>query len=173
MSAREAFGPNLRRLRLHRGISLEQIAADTKVSVDLWKGLEANDFSRWPGGIYARSYVRSYAEAIGVDPDDTIDEFCRWFPLGDRRVARTVREQAVIVGHADLVWGDETGGRTIERRASGATPPRQLSTAERIGTWVGRALVFGERVARGDAFREFLKRRTPPPVPQTKRHREI
>ena len=33
MSAREAFGPNLRRLRIQRGVSLEQIAETTKVSV--------------------------------------------------------------------------------------------------------------------------------------------
>jgi len=172
MSSREAFGPNLRRIRLQRGKSLDQIAADTKVPVDLWKGLEQNDFRRWPSGIYARAYVRSYAEAIGVDADETVDEFCRWFPQGDRRVARLVREQAAIVGHTDLVWGDEAGGRSEERRASGGAPPRPLSAAERFGVWVARALVAGERVARGDAFRDLLKRRQPP-VPQRKHHREI
>jgi len=172
MSSREAFGPNLRRIRLQRGLSLQQIASDTKIPVDLWKGLEENDFHRWPTGIYARAYVRSYAEAIGVDADDTVDEFCRWFTQGDRRVARTMREQAVIVGHDNLVWGDEAGGRTVERRASGGTPPRQLSTAERIGVWVGRAIAVSERVARGDVFHDLLKRRDPA-VPQTKRQREI
>jgi transcriptional regulator with XRE-family HTH domain len=106
MGEREAFGPNLRRIRVQRGISLERIAASTKVGIDLLAGLERNDLSRWPSGIYARSYVRAYAMEIGVDPDVTVDEFCRNFPQGDRRVARLVREQAALVGH-DLRWKDD------------------------------------------------------------------
>ena len=106
MSPQEAFGPNLRRIRIQRGITLEQIAAQTKVSVNLWDGLEHNDFGRWPAGIFARSYVREYASLIGVDPESTVDEFCRWFSRGDRRVLRLVREQAEIVGH-QLEWQEE------------------------------------------------------------------
>jgi transcriptional regulator with XRE-family HTH domain len=106
MGGREAFGPNLRRIRVQRGVSLERIATSTKVSLDLLTALERNDLSRWPTGIYARSYVRAYALEIGVDPDATVDEFCRYFPQGDRRMARLVREQAALVGH-DSEWKDD------------------------------------------------------------------
>ena len=92
--ARDAFGPNLRRLRLQRGVSLDQIAQTTKIPGDMLEGLERNDFRYWPTGIFARAWVRQYAYAIGADPDSTVDEFCRWFPQGDRRVAGTMREQA-------------------------------------------------------------------------------
>jgi transcriptional regulator with XRE-family HTH domain len=105
--SRQAFGPNLRRIRIQKGISIEKIATATKVSADLLNGLERNDFSRWPVGIYARAYVRQYAYAIGVDPDSTVDEFCRWFPQGDRRAERVVREQATIVGHENVAYRDE------------------------------------------------------------------
>ena len=107
---RNAFGPNLRRRRLQRGITLEQIANATKVAQDLFEGLERNDFSRWPTGIYARAYVRQYAYAIGLDPDSTVDEFCRWFDQGDRRAERIVREHSAIVGHA-LDWQDDVPSR--------------------------------------------------------------
>jgi len=120
MSEREAFGPNLRRLRVKRGISLETIAAATKVHTDLWAGLERNDFSRWPAGIYARAYVRAYALEVGIDPDTTVDEFCRMFPNGDRRVVRVVREQAALVGH-DLRWKDDLVGSVTDEKRS--TPP--------------------------------------------------
>jgi transcriptional regulator with XRE-family HTH domain len=103
MSAREAFGPNLRRLRLQRGLTLEQIAERTKVSVALWQGLEENDLSRWPSGVFVRAYVREYANMIGAEPDATIDELCRWFPQADRRAERLIRGQAEIVGHS-LDW---------------------------------------------------------------------
>ena len=76
----DAFGSNLRRIRLQRGISLTQIAESTKIAEDLLDGLERNDFSQWPTGIYARAWVRQYASAIGADAELTVDEFCRHFP---------------------------------------------------------------------------------------------
>jgi transcriptional regulator with XRE-family HTH domain len=129
MSEREAFGPNLRRIRVQRGISLERISEATKVSADFWVGLERNDFSRWPSGIYARAYVRAYAFEIGVDPEATVNEFCRWFAQGDRRASRVVKEQAAIVGH-DLQWKDDLAPGMIDRRAPTPAPqPDVLSPA--------------------------------------------
>jgi len=137
MSEREAFGPSLRRRRVQRNVSLEDIAAATKVPVDLWSGLERNDLSRWPTGIYARSNVRAYAVAIHLDPVATVDEFCRCFPQGDRRVERVVREQAAIVGH-DLAWKNElTHGvardrRTVSRTNQNELPPLAYTRTGRI-----------------------------------------
>jgi transcriptional regulator with XRE-family HTH domain len=121
--SREAFGPNLRRIRIQRHLSIEQIADATKVAASLFHGLEKNDFSHWPNGVYARAYVRQYAEAIGVDADSTVDEFCRWFLQGDRRIERTIREQAEIVGHEDLAWKDVPPGDQMDRRGGQRPAP--------------------------------------------------
>jgi transcriptional regulator with XRE-family HTH domain len=129
MSAREAFGPNLRRLRMQRGISLDFIAKETKVGVAIWSGLEKNDLSRWPTGIYARAYVRSYAQLIGADPEATVDEFCRLFPNGDRRAERLIRGQAEIIGHP-LAWQEQVPGDG-DRRDAGS--PSQPSKAPATG----------------------------------------
>ena len=99
MSDRHTFGPRLRRERERRGISLATITLVTKVSSDLWEGLERNDLSRWPSGIFARAFVRDYARAVGLDADEIVDEFCRLFPAGDRRGARIIRAQAELIGH--------------------------------------------------------------------------
>jgi hypothetical protein len=100
MSDRDTFGPRLRREREWRGISLDTIAVATKVSADLWDGLERNDFSRWPSGIFARAFVRDYARAVGLDADEVVDEFCRLFPIGDRRASRLIKAQAALIGHS-------------------------------------------------------------------------
>ena len=97
-------------------MSLERIAQDTKVGLALWAGLEKNDLSRWPTGIYARAYVRAYAQAIGVDPETTVDDFCRAFPHGDRRAENVIRGQAEIVGHPDLAWKDQLTKADQDRR---------------------------------------------------------
>jgi len=99
MSERDTFGPRLRRERERRGISLETIATVTKVGVDLWEGLEQNDFSRWPSGIFARAFIRDYARAVGLDADEIVDEFCRLFPIGDRRAGRIIEAHAALIGH--------------------------------------------------------------------------
>jgi transcriptional regulator with XRE-family HTH domain len=144
MSERDAFGPNLRRIRIQRGLSLERLAASTKVSIALWKGLERNDFSRWPTGIYARSYVRDYAAAIGVDPESTVDDFCRWFPQGDRRAELLIRGQAQIVGHDKLEWRD-------------AVPPKVAADGERRGA-AAAAAAKPPRSTAGSAFAQMFVR---------------
>lgn len=100
MSDRETFGPRLRRSRERRRISLDTIAEVTKVNIDLWDGLERNDFSRWPSGIFARAFIRDYAQAVGLDADEVVDEFCRLFPQGDRRISRIIQGQAALIGHS-------------------------------------------------------------------------
>jgi hypothetical protein len=76
----DGFGPRLRQERERRQIPLSSISANTKISVALFEALERDDVSKWPSGIFRRSFLRSYAEAIGLDPDATIREFLARFP---------------------------------------------------------------------------------------------
>jgi hypothetical protein len=119
MGERAEFGPSLRGARMRRGISIAQLTAKTKVGADLWEALERNDLSRWPSGLYARAYVRTYAIEVGLDPEATVDEFCRCFPAGDRRAGRRVREQAELLGH-ELRWEDDLSQVEADRRAAPA-----------------------------------------------------
>jgi hypothetical protein len=76
----ESFGARLRAQRLERQIELSDIAEQTKIRVSLLEGLERDDLSQWPGGIFRRSYVRTYARAIGLDPDAVVREFLEVHP---------------------------------------------------------------------------------------------
>jgi cytoskeletal protein RodZ len=69
------FGTALREARERRGITLRQIADHTKISIASLEALERSDASRLPGGIFARSFVRSYAVEVGLDPDATVEAF--------------------------------------------------------------------------------------------------
>jgi cytoskeleton protein RodZ len=69
------FGGTLRAARERKGISLRHIANATKISMGALESLEKNDFKRLPGGIFSRSFVRAYAEEVGLDPDHTVAEF--------------------------------------------------------------------------------------------------
>jgi transcriptional regulator with XRE-family HTH domain len=79
-TAEGSFGRRLRAERERRKIALETIAANTKIGIGLLRSLERDDFSRWPSGLFRRSFVRGYAEAIGIDPEETVREFLERFP---------------------------------------------------------------------------------------------
>ena len=120
---KETFGPVLRAARERRGVTLKNLADETKLSVELWEALEDNDLGRWPKRIYARSYVRDYALRVGLDADDVVNEFCRLFPeWGDRRAEPVIREKAQIIAHR-LDWEDLPAPehrRSSDRAASAA-----------------------------------------------------
>jgi transcriptional regulator with XRE-family HTH domain len=69
------LGAYLRAERERRGLALRTISENTKVSLPLLEGLESDDISRWPGGIFRRAFVRSYAESVGLDPDAVYRRF--------------------------------------------------------------------------------------------------
>ena len=76
----EEFGRRLRRERERRHITLASISAHTKISQSLFEGLEREDVSRWPAGIFRRAFIRAYATGIGLDPDEVMREFLERFP---------------------------------------------------------------------------------------------
>jgi cytoskeletal protein RodZ len=136
MSERDSFGPRLRRERERRGISLDTIVTRTNVSLELWLGFESNDFSRWPTGIFARAFVRDYAKAVGLDPDEVVDDFCRLYPLGDRRLTPVIRAQAELIGHDTSVADDpRLMPDGVDRRSSdrlGNAPAPSAAAPQRL-----------------------------------------
>jgi hypothetical protein len=150
------FGPLLRRERENRGISIDALAEATKVGVDLWKGLESNDFSLWPTGIFARAFVREYARVVGLDGDLVVDDFCRHFAVGDRRAARIVRAQAELIGHQPEGLDQDPLPAGRERRRprqaeAAATQHRTIYAPRLIAAAVDAALAGGVALG-GTAF---------------------
>ena len=76
----QSFGSRLRYERERRQIALKSIAEGTKIGMALLEGLERDDVSRWPSGIFRKSFIRSYAEAIGLDPEGVVREFVELYP---------------------------------------------------------------------------------------------
>jgi cytoskeletal protein RodZ len=75
-----AIGNRLRDARQRRAITLRTIADKTKISMSALEALERNDISKLPGGIFSRAFVRSYANEVGLDPEETVRDFIVEFP---------------------------------------------------------------------------------------------
>ena len=75
-----SFGAFLRGQREARHLTIQQVAETTKISSRHFTSLERGDIRRWPGGMYRRAMVRAYAQAIGLNVEETVRRFLAVFP---------------------------------------------------------------------------------------------
>jgi cytoskeletal protein RodZ len=68
-------GETLSRARRKRGLSVEDVAADTRIRATLISAIEADKFELCGGTVYARGHIRSIARVVGVNPEELIGEF--------------------------------------------------------------------------------------------------
>lgn len=157
----EPFGKLLRDARKARGMSLVEVSASTKIPVSKLQAIERDDIESLPGGIFTRGFVRSYAETVGLDPQETVAVFEARFP----------DESSVATLHA-----------TIEGRANEEFVRRQRTAksvvwlallAVPLVLWVLSALVPGdaeppapEEVAAAGAELATGTGAEPPPPPE-------
>ncbi len=70
-----AFGEELQRLREAAGLSLDDIAEETKISRRILKCLESGDFRFLPQKVFSRNFVIQYAAVVGADPNRLAEAF--------------------------------------------------------------------------------------------------
>src|SRR5580692_11399339 len=69
------FGEHLKREREMRGVSLDEIAAATKINTRFLEALENGRWSELPGGAFNRGFVRTTSRFLGLDEDGMVAEF--------------------------------------------------------------------------------------------------
>jgi cytoskeletal protein RodZ len=81
--SRRAVGEtlNLPVVRQKKGIALRAIADSTKISMHFLEAIEAEQFDKLPGGVFTTSYMKQYAAAIGMDPDELLSYYRRRLAL--------------------------------------------------------------------------------------------
>jgi transcriptional regulator with XRE-family HTH domain len=96
IAAERSIGSYLARQRGLRGLTLEDLAAETRIPKRSLERLEAGAFDGQTDG-FARGFVRTVAQALGLDPADTLARMLaepqeeprrrpRWLPGGGARV---------------------------------------------------------------------------------------
>jgi transcriptional regulator with XRE-family HTH domain len=68
----DGVGEFLRRERELRMISLDDVAERTKISRRYLEAIEEGQYDRLPGEPFIRGFIRSYAQSVGLDPEDTL-----------------------------------------------------------------------------------------------------
>jgi len=68
------IGVQLKAAREERGLTLEQVAAETRIPQRHLQTIEAGDFSALPARTYAVGFSRTYAKAVGLDDKVVADQ---------------------------------------------------------------------------------------------------
>ena len=68
-------GPDLKRFRESRGISLRDIATASKVGIRYLEYIEAERREVLPAPVYLRGFVQEYARVVGLDPRPTAESY--------------------------------------------------------------------------------------------------
>ena len=71
------LGADFKKARESKGISLDQIATETRIRIRFLTAIENEEFHLLPGGIFNRGFVRTYAERVGIDPDEAVTDYER------------------------------------------------------------------------------------------------
>lgn len=87
-------GSSLREARERGDLVLSRVESDTRIRVKYLQALEDERFDRLPAPVYARAFLRSYADYLGLDAQRFVDEYdTRFAPAEAPQAAPPVRVQ--------------------------------------------------------------------------------
>ena len=76
-STRGSFCDHLRSHREAKAMSLDDIARVTRIPTRSLEQLEAGQFEKLPADVFVRGFLRSYAQCIGLDTEDTVKRYAQ------------------------------------------------------------------------------------------------
>ncbi len=72
-----SLGEKLRQAREDRGISISEVAEQTRISPLYLEAIDSDNYKTLPGGIFNKGFVRSYAKYVGVDEQEALQDYSR------------------------------------------------------------------------------------------------
>lgn len=156
-----SIGDVLKQARQRAGLEISAVEEATKIRTRYLRALEAEEWDALPGDVYTKSFLRTYAQLLGLDAEALVDEFryqreeprgVAHYPIAEpmlrtrRRADQTGRDWApgrglaigalivillVVVLVLGLTGGDEGGDET-------ATAPEATDTRPGVGRQQGR-----------------------------------
>ncbi len=69
------LGEKLRQAREERGISISEVAEQTRISPHYLDLIENDDYRTLPGGIFNKGFVKSYAKYVGIDEQEALQDY--------------------------------------------------------------------------------------------------
>jgi hypothetical protein len=155
------IGPSLREARLHKGVDVPDAERATKIRAKYLRALETESFDVLPGQAYIKSFLRSYADYLGLDGQLFVDEYTSRFwvdedsgPIRTRRirvrerhhrraerrmVVLTVVGIAIVTALVIAAW-NYGGGGTTPQSIPNLTPAVPRHVQQNQAVFVAKAI---------------------------------
>ncbi|WP_445487572.1 helix-turn-helix domain-containing protein [Niallia sp. 03133] len=101
------LGNRLKEARLAKGLSLEELQEMTKIQKRYLVGIEEGNHSMMPGKFYARAFIKQYAEAVDLAPEELFEEFKEEVPstINDEipeQLSRVTSRKTMAIGSSKV-----------------------------------------------------------------------
>ena len=123
------IGDTLREARMRQGLDIVDVEGRTKIRAKYLRALENEEFSLLPGSTFVKTFLRTYAELLGLDPHPLLDAY------------RAQHEADGELEPAPL--GPPAGGRERERRGPPGPPRPGMVLLFAVVGVLGLLLVLG------------------------------
>ncbi len=78
-------GKSLKQIREQLGIDLKVIASETRINLRILERIEEEDLEHLPAMVYLKGFLKSYAQALHLDPRKVIDGYLKLFQEEKKR----------------------------------------------------------------------------------------
>lgn len=145
MSDWSNFGALLRETRASFGWSLQDVAHRTRIPARTLRELEDNDYSNFPNRTYAKSFLAQYAEHLGIDALEWLDNFETGDPLADLDRYEYLRrhDERLETAPRGLRSDKPIFKRDSDRKERPANRPRSMATQPLLVFLVTAGIVTG------------------------------
>ena len=151
------IGQTLRETRMRNRVDITEVEAGTKIRAKYLRALENEEWDLLPGPTFVKTFLRSYADYLGLDSRALVEEYKQRYErpsqdqltpfaprAGGRRQPRPLRAGlgpaiAVVVGIVALLgalyalgtWGNDDGGTKQAKQTPTATPAKKKKAKRR------------------------------------------
>ena len=78
-----SIGETLREARMRQRLDIADVEERTKIRAKYLRALENEEFGMLPGPTFVKTFIRTYAEALGLDPQVLVEEYRAYYDSGD------------------------------------------------------------------------------------------
>ncbi len=111
------IGQKLEAARKAKGVTVSEAGQATKILSKFIEAMEADDFGALSAPVYAKSFIKMYAQYLGLDPQPMVDEYVAQFsPKSKPHLGDDVRQK---LAQADQIPADANGAAAIPQPSMG------------------------------------------------------
>jgi cytoskeleton protein RodZ len=155
------IGETLRDARMRQRLDIADVEARTKIRAKYLRALENEEFALLPGSTFVKTFLRTYAELLGLDPHRLVEEYrTNYEPDGEHEI--------------QPLGSPAVAGQREPRRGPPGPPNRLAVLAGAVGIVLVFLIVLGvtgdeeENGGNGVAGRTETEKRNPRPKPKPK-----